>query len=633
MSFVQDAEMQHIARLQLDYITELLRNPGEFELSKLEKDAIASLPYLELVAAGAAVFNEEAVNARVNKRFSAPEYDLPGLRATSPSATAPTRQVDGLVTAAAGTMDELRTEGHSVEAAYRNAFARLDAALRDQQDCIDDIYSDDNAGAPPMPLSELETVHSNSSKVSKVTETALAFLSQRDVGHIIEARAQSSSQSISSREAEHGTPSRDSTTRDVESVSIEAASPAPTTHLHPNEADEGLISFDEDPTPAGTSPTTIADVSLPTSTFAKEWEEAESDNVALDISPTTAHPFESETELPVQTSEAIPLSTKGTTSAPDDECTISAEPQCDALSITGDDVFTPTTSVHEDTNVVKCFKCGNDCDENVITCSCSHQYCAGCLNDIVKASIHGHTPFPPVCCEIPIPVDINTSIFDEKTLYDFLWKKFGSSDVGEKGSIGKWGDKSLPSLHPRPSTPFTPSTPVTPSTPSVPSPPSLSTEEKSEYSFNGFDKEAADNEDTKCHVCHNTIEKGLYCPDCCYQCNNSRADCKCDWWDGRQRREKGMAIVKASTFQTAQPRVAPFRGQRKQFGGIFERNTRTHSVETQNGACQHPLMKQVKLSGRCFDCQHMLPTFLWQCTRCKYSVCKHCGMKRGIFSH
>ncbi|KAF5611596.1 uncharacterized protein FSUBG_2033 [Fusarium subglutinans] len=562
MSFVQDAEMQHYARLQLDNIDVLLsQNPGEGELSDLEKEAIAIRPYLQLVAVGAVEFNEEAVNARVNKGFSTPEYDLPGLRATSPSAAAPTRQVDGLVTAATGPMD--------------------------QQACInDDIYSDDNAGAPPVALSKLETVHSNSSKASKVTETALAFLSQSDVGHIIEARTQSSSQSISSREAEQGSPSKDSTTRDVESVGIEAASPAPATHLHHNEAREGLISFDEDPTPAGTIPTTITDVSLPTSTFAKEWEEAESDNVALDVSPATAHPVESETELPVQTSNAVSLSTKGTTSAPGNECTISAEPQCDAVSITGDDAITPTTSVHENNNVIKCFKCGNDCDENVITCSCSHQYCAGCLNDIVKASIQGPTSFPPVCCEIPLPVDINTSIFDEKTLYDFLWKKFGASDIGEK-DIGECSDKSLPSLHPRPSTPFTPSTP------SVPSPPSLSTEEKSEYSFNGFGEEAADNEGTKCHVCHNTIEKGLYCPNCCYQCNNSRADCKCDWWDGRQRREKGMAIAKASTFQTAQPQVAPFRGQRKQFGGIFERNTRTHRAEIQNGACQHPLMKQV----------------------------------------
>ncbi|KAI1034658.1 hypothetical protein LB504_004573 [Fusarium proliferatum] len=611
MSFAQDAEMQHLARLQLDYITELLsQSPEGDELPEFIQDLIRTRPYLELVAAGAAVFNEEAVNARVNKGFSAPEYDLEGLRAPSPSATAPTRQVGELVTAVAGTMD--------------------------RHDCLSDIYADDNAGAPPRTPWELETVHSNSSKVSKVTETALAFLSKTDVGHIIEARAQSSSQSISSREAEHGTPQKDSTTRDVESVSIETASPTPTTHLHHDEVDAGLISFDEDPTPAGTIPTTIGDVSPPTSTFAKEWEESEGGNVALDVSCTIPHSVESETELPVQTSEVVPFSTKGTTSAPNDECTVSAEPQCAAVSITGDDAFTPAISAHKDSNVIKCFKCGEDCDGNVITCSCGHHYGADCLNDVVKASINGSTPFPPVCCEIPVPVDINSSIFDEKILYDFLWMKFGASDVGEQGSIGEQGDKSLPSPHSLPSlpsTPFTPTTPVTPSTPSVPSPPSLSTEEEAEYSFSGFGEEAADNGDSKCRLCHKTIEKGLYCPDCCYRCNNSRADCKCDWWDGRQRREKDLAIVKASTSQTVQPQVAPFRGQRKQFGGIFQRNNGTPRVETQNGACQHPLMKQVKLSGRCFDCHHMLPTFLWQCTRCKYSVCKHCGMKRGIFSH
>ncbi|PNP85957.1 hypothetical protein FNYG_01013 [Fusarium nygamai] len=513
MSFVRDAEMQHLARMQLDYITERLsQNPEEDEQPDFVKDALAIQPYLELVAAGAAVFDEEAVNARVNKGFSAPEYDLPGLRAPSPSTTAPTRQVDGLVTVAAGTMDEFCADGHSVEVAYQNAFARLNAALRDRHDCLEDIYSDDNAGAPPMALSESETVHSNNSKVSKVTETALAFLSQRDVGHIIEARAQSSSQSISSREAEHGTPSKDSTTCNVESVSVEAASPPPATHLHHNEVDEGLISFDEDPTPAGTTSTTIAGVFSPTSTFAKEWEEAESSNVALDTSPITDHSVESEPEPPVKTSEVVPFSPNGTTSAPDDECTVPAKPQYASVSITGDNTFIPATNVREDSNVVKCFKCGNDSVKNVITCFCKHQYCADCLNDVVKTSIHGPTPFPPVCCEIPIPVDINSSIFDEKTLYDFLGKKFGASDVGEQGSIGESDDKSLPSSHSLtslPRTPTTPSAPFTPSTPSVASPPSLSIEEKTEYSFNGFGEEEVDNEDTKCHVCHNTIEKGL----------------------------------------------------------------------------------------------------------------------------
>ncbi|KAF5704384.1 hypothetical protein FMUND_12572 [Fusarium mundagurra] len=624
MSFVQDAEMQHLARLQLDDITEWLSQyPEENEQPGFIKDAIAIQPYLELVAAGAAVFNEEAVNARVNKGFSAPEYDLPGLPATSPSAKAPTHQVGGLVTAAAGTMDEFCADGQldiveilitpshcarpvppslrapPVEVAYQNAFARLDAALQDRDDCREDIYSDDNAGAPPMALSELETVHSNNSKVSKVTETALGFLSQRDVGHIIEARAQSSSQSISSREAVHGTPSKDSATHNVESVSIETASPAPTTHFHHDEVDEGLISFDEDPAPAGAISTTITNVFPPTSTFAKEWEEAESSNIALDTSPTTDHSVESEPESPLKTSEVIPFSPKGTTSAPDDECTVPAKPLCASVSITGDNTFTPATIIHENNNVVKCFKCGNDSVEGVITCSCKHQYCVDCLNDVVKTSIHGPTPFPPVCCEIPIPVDINSSIFDEKTLYDFLGKKFGASDVGEQGSIGEKGDKSLPSPHSphsEPSLPCTPTTlsaPLTPSTPSVPSPPSLSTEEKTEYSFNGFGEEEVDNEDAKCHVCHNTIEKGVYCPDCCYQCNSSRTDCKCDWWDGRQRREKDMVIVKAPTFQTARPQVAPFRGQKKQFGGIFERSTRNQRAATQNGACQHPLMKQV----------------------------------------
>jgi hypothetical protein len=356
-----------------------------------------------------------------------------------------------------------------------------------QDDCPSDIYSDDNAGAPPKTLLELETVHPDNSKIAKVTRTALAFLSQADVGHIIEAQAQSSSQSISSREAEHGTPLKDSATRHVEDVNIGVASPAPTSHLHHDGDDEDLISFDGDPSPAGLISATTEDVFPPKSTVAKEVEEVENGTVALDVYPTTNHSVESEAELLVQTAEGVPFSPKGTTSAPDDEFTIYAEAQSAARSIAGDDTVTTANSVHKNDNVVKCFKCANDCADTVITCACNHQYCSDCLNDLVKASIHGSTPFPPVCCELPIPVNINSSVFDKKTSYDFLSKKFEASDVGEKGDVGERGDKPLPSL---------------------PSLPPLSAEEKSEYSFSGFGSSQGSENENKCHLCDKAIEKG-----------------------------------------------------------------------------------------------------------------------------
>ncbi|KAF4948933.1 hypothetical protein FGADI_9217 [Fusarium gaditjirri] len=593
--------MQNLARMQLDDLDEYSQLIPNKEAWPPHIQRLESIrPHLELVAVGAVALNEEAINARLNKGFWAPEYDLEELRAPLPSATAPTRQVYGPVTAAAGTMVTAppydTPAASSVEIAYQNHFARLDAAILAQDGCLSDIYSDDNAGATPETLSELETVQSNDSKVSKVSRTALAFLSQGDVGHIIEAQAHSSCRSIS-QEAEHGTPSRG-----IERTSNDDASSAPATHLHHDELDEDLISFDENPTPAGTIPVTITGDFPPTNTFAREVEEVEDDNVALELYPTTDHSVESGTEISVQNSEDVPFSTP---SVPHDGLTVATEAQYTATSTTGDDTLTSTTSVREDGNVVKCFKCANNCAENVITCACNHQYCADCLNGMVKTSIYGATPFPPVCCKIPVPVDINSSIFDKKTLYDFLRKKFGASDIGERD------DKSLPSL---------------------PSLHSLSAEGQTEYSFNGFGEEKVGNE-TKCHLCRKTIEKGFYCPDCCYQCNNSRADCKCDWWNGRQRREKDQAMVKASSHHTVEPQVAPFRGQRKQFGGIFGRNNGTPRAEAQDGPCRHPLMRQVKFSGRCFDCQHMLPSFLWQCTRCKYSVCKHCIRKRGMFSH
>lgn len=104
MAFAHDATLQLVARVQLEELIAFkAQYPEQDVWPPYIHDLEAVRPHLELVAVGGVVFNEEAINARVNKGFFAAEYDLEELRATSPSATAPTRQVYGPVTAAAGT--------------------------------------------------------------------------------------------------------------------------------------------------------------------------------------------------------------------------------------------------------------------------------------------------------------------------------------------------------------------------------------------------------------------------------------------------------------------------------------------------------------------------------------------------
>ncbi|KAJ4203147.1 hypothetical protein NW767_005256 [Fusarium falciforme] len=75
---------------------------------------------------------------------------------------------------------------------------------------------------------------------------------------------------------------------------------------------------------------------------------------------------------------------------------------------------------------VYCHSCGNDCEESVVLCPCGHYYCPQCLGRIVESSVGGDSsPFPPLCCGKPVPVDVNSTTFDKDVLKAFMEKKLG----------------------------------------------------------------------------------------------------------------------------------------------------------------------------------------------------------------
>ncbi|RSL79097.1 hypothetical protein CEP51_007658 [Fusarium floridanum] len=75
---------------------------------------------------------------------------------------------------------------------------------------------------------------------------------------------------------------------------------------------------------------------------------------------------------------------------------------------------------------VYCHDCGKDGEESVVWCACGHYYCHQCLGRIVESSVGGDlSPFPPLCCDKPVPVDVNSTIFDKDVLKAFMEKKLG----------------------------------------------------------------------------------------------------------------------------------------------------------------------------------------------------------------
>ncbi|KAJ4307690.1 hypothetical protein N0V84_012556 [Fusarium piperis] len=75
---------------------------------------------------------------------------------------------------------------------------------------------------------------------------------------------------------------------------------------------------------------------------------------------------------------------------------------------------------------VYCHACGNDDEESVVRCACGHYYCHECLGQIIESSVGGDSsPFPPLCCGKPVPVDVNSTILDKDVLKAFMEKKLG----------------------------------------------------------------------------------------------------------------------------------------------------------------------------------------------------------------
>lgn len=75
-------------------------------------------------------------------------------------------------------------------------------------------------------------------------------------------------------------------------------------------------------------------------------------------------------------------------------------------------------------DIAKCAKCGKGCGNRLIKCTCVHEFCSQCLSRLIEDSIRGRAPFPPACCDLPLPVDANNPNLDPMILQDFFTKKF-----------------------------------------------------------------------------------------------------------------------------------------------------------------------------------------------------------------
>ncbi|KAM0214788.1 hypothetical protein ACHAQD_008689 [Fusarium lateritium] len=431
-----------------------------------------------------------------------------------------------------------------------------------------DIYTDHNVGATRKSDFQARLEKVSKTKLSGFANSALSFLPRTDVGHILrnqkhEAGRLSSSDGVASLAPQANEPD----TLGKEKSSI----------INHDIEEEDLISFEI----------------IPWHTTRQPSPEAPPD-------ASSAHTATEHVSLLEHAPESEATSVEDVTNTAEVDIARVAAAAAAAAVVAALVIASAIASASK-VDVKHTAKCGKSCGVTLVDCACSHKYCQKCLCVLIENSVRGWTPFPPDCCELPLPVDANSPSIDQMILREFFAKKF---EVGCK----------TPTRNDRKFT-------------SVPTPP---TDASSKNQQPEFCSSTPHHEEEKlCYLCKKVVAKGAVCPDCCYRCNKSREVCQCPWWKERQfKNNKNTAAYKA--FNPTATSFHPSNTRRaKPFGGIFaSQNHTVTNLQNRGPNCKHLEFKNIWKPGPCFDCKVNLPAGGWYCLQCHYLLCDKCKVRR-----
>lgn len=255
-----------------------------------------------------------------------------------------------------------------------------------------DIYTDHNVGATRKSDFQARLEKVSKTKLSGFASSVLSFLPQTGVGHILRNQEHDVGPSTSS----NGTTSSAPETNDPDALDFEKSMA-----IVLDDEEEDLILFDS-------APSQSIDQSNPQAPInASITIEAIQPPSLLDIVPgsetTSVVDIANNTEVNIAHVAAV-------------AATVVA-----ALVLASAVVSASDTGI-EDT--AKCAKCGKGCGNRLVKCPCGHEYCSQCLSRLIEDSIRGRAPFPPACCDLPLPVDANNPNLDPMILQEFFTKKF-----------------------------------------------------------------------------------------------------------------------------------------------------------------------------------------------------------------
>jgi hypothetical protein len=255
-----------------------------------------------------------------------------------------------------------------------------------------DIYTDHNAGATRKSGFQARLEKVSKTKLSGFASTVLSFLPQTGVGHILRNQEHDLDHSTSSNKT------ASSASEANESDGLVMETPKANTD---DDEEEDLIWFD--PVPCHNS-----NQSTP--------------QTPINASATLGaiHPPSLLDTVPV--SEATPVVDISSTTEVDIAHVAAVAATVVAALVLASAIVSASDTGTEDT--AKCANCSKGCGIPLIKCACGHGYCSQCLSRLIENSVRGRAPFPPDCCDLPLPVDANNPNLDPVILQDFFAKKF-----------------------------------------------------------------------------------------------------------------------------------------------------------------------------------------------------------------
>ncbi|KAI6760599.1 hypothetical protein HG530_009459 [Fusarium avenaceum] len=255
-----------------------------------------------------------------------------------------------------------------------------------------DIYTDHNVGATPKSDFQVRLEKVSKTKLSGFANSVLSFLPQTGVGHILRNQEHDVGPWTSSNETTSSAPEAN----DPDGLGFENSMA-----ITLDDEEEDLIFFDSAPSQNIDQSNPLAPINA---SITIEAIQPPSLLDAATVSETTSVvDIANNTEVDIAHVAAV-------------AATVVA-----ALVLASAIVSASDTGIED---IAKCAKCGKGCGNRLIKCTCVHEFCSQCLSRLIEDSIRGRAPFPPACCDLPLPVDANNPNLDPMILQDFFTKKF-----------------------------------------------------------------------------------------------------------------------------------------------------------------------------------------------------------------